>query len=124
MALINPSIQGEQLLKRTRSGVEKRITDHYVFEIDNNIVGVVAVQPYLEVKKAELACLQVNPAHEHRGIGTKLALFAETLAREQQMEKMFCLSTQAFAFFQHKLDYAEGTIDDLPPSRRDKYEQS
>src|SRR5207247_3592708 len=75
-------------------------------------------------KKIELACLQVNPAHEHRGIGTKLAQFAESLAREQRMEKLFCLSTQAFAFFQHKLDYAESTIDDLPPGRRERYEQS
>lgn len=123
MALIKPSIDGDQLLKRTRSSVEKTISQHYVFEIDNNIVGVVALQPYSEEKKVELACLQVNPAHEHRGIGTKLAQFAETQAREQRMDKIFCLSTQAFAFFQHKLDYSEGTIADLPQARREKYEQ-
>jgi amino-acid N-acetyltransferase len=95
-----------------------------VFEIDNNIVGLVALHAYVEQKKAELGSLTISPAHEHRGIGTKLALFVENLAKEQGFEKMFCLSTQAFTFFQHKLAYAEGTPDDLPPARREKYEQS
>ncbi len=124
MALIKPSIQGDQLLKRTRSSVEKHINDYYVFEIDNNIVGVVAVEPHPEGKKVELACLQISPAHERRGIGSKLAAFAENNAREQGFDKIFCLSTQAFTFFQHKLGYAEGTVEDLPPARREKYEQS
>ena len=46
------------------------------------------------------------------------------LANDQGAEKIFCLSTQAFTFFQHKLGYAEGTPDDLPASRREKYDQS
>jgi amino-acid N-acetyltransferase len=124
MALFHPSIQGEQIVKRTRSSIEKRIHQYYVFEIDNNIVGVVALQPYPADKKAELAALQVSPAHERRGIGARMAEFAERLARDQGMEKIFCLSTQAFTFFQHKLGYAEGAIEDLPPARREKYEQS
>jgi amino-acid N-acetyltransferase len=124
MALIKPSIQGEQLAKRTRSSIEKAINDYYVFEIDNNIVGVVALHLHLDQKKAELASLQVNPAHEHRGIGTRLAQFVEVVAREQGCERVFALSTQAFTFFQHKLDYSEGGIDDLPAARREKYEQS
>jgi amino-acid N-acetyltransferase len=124
MALIKPSIQGDQIVKRTRSNIERHINEYYVFEIDNNIVGLVALHPYPEQKKAELGSLAISPAHENRGIGTKLALFVENLAREQGFERMFCLSTQAFTFFQHKLGYAEGAPDDLPPGRREKYEQS
>jgi amino-acid N-acetyltransferase len=124
MALIKPSIQSDQLLKRTRSSVEKQINEYFVFEIDKNIVGVMAVEPNPAEKKSELACLQVSPGHQQHGIGTKLAAYAETIAREQGAEKIFCLSTQAFTFFQHKLGYVEGTIDDLPAGRRDKYEQS
>ncbi len=124
MALIKPSIQEEQLIKRTRSSIDKHIAEYHVFEIDNNIVGLIALHPYPEQKMAELASLAVNPAHENRGIGTKLALFVENLAREQGAERIFCLSTQTFTFFQHKLGYAEGTPEDLPPARREKYEQS
>lgn len=124
MALIKPSIQEEQLVKRTRSSIDKHIGEYHVFEIDNNIVGLIALHGYPEQKMAELASLAISPAHEHRGIGTKLALFVENLAREQGAEKIFCLSTQTFTFFQHKLGYTEGTPEDLPPSRREKYEQS
>lgn len=123
-ALIRASIQEDQLVKRSRADMEKQIGEYQVFEIDNNIVGVVAVHPYPEQKKAELACLNVNESHEHRGIGTKLALRAEAVARELGADTMFALSTQAFTFFQHKLGYAEGGADDLPSSRREKYEQS
>ena len=124
MALIKPSIQEEQLVKRTRSSIEKHIGEYYVFEIDNNIVGLVAIHAYPELKMTELASLAVSPAHEHRGIGSKLALFVENLAREQGSERIFCLSTQTFTFFQHKLGYLEGTPEVLPPQRREKYEQS
>ena len=124
MVLIRPLIDNEQLLKRTRASIEKQINDYYVFEIDNNIVGAVALHPYPEDKKAELASLAVNPAQERRGIGTRLAVFAESVAREQGYDQMYCLSTQAFTFFQHKLGYREGSPEDLPPARREKYEQS
>lgn len=122
--LIKPSILGDQLVKRTRASIEKHLNEFFVFEIDDNIVGCVSVVPYPAEKMAELACLQINPAHEHRGIGTKLAARAEVVAKELGMETIFCLSTQAFTFFQHKLAYREGTSDDLPPGRREKYEQS
>ena len=123
-ALIKPAVEGDQLLKRTRSAIEKHINEYFVFEIDDNIVGCVAVTPYSGENKAELACLQINPAHEHRGIGTKLAARAEVVAKELGMNTMFCLSTQAFTFFQHKLGYREGAVEDLPAARREKYEQS
>jgi len=124
LALIRPLIAGDQLLKRTRSEIEKRIQEYFVFEIDDNIVGAVAVHPYADQKKAELAGLAVNPAHEHRGIGSKLALFAESVAREQDCQEMFCLSTQTFTFFEHKLGYTVAGMETLPATRREKYEQS
>jgi amino-acid N-acetyltransferase len=34
------------------------------------------------------------------------------------------LSTQAFNFFQSKGGFVEGSPDDLPPARRERYEQS
>jgi amino-acid N-acetyltransferase len=37
---------------------------------------------------------------------------------------LITLSTQAFNYFQAKGGFSEGTPDDLPPSRREKYEHS
>jgi amino-acid N-acetyltransferase len=122
-SLIKPSMDAEELVKRTQSSIEKQIGEFYVLEIDHNIVGCVSLHPYPEQNKAELACLAVAPLHERRGIGTKLTTFIETQAREAKIGTLVCLSTQAFTFFEQR-GFREGAPEDLPPSRREKYEQS
>src|SRR4029077_8908392 len=72
----------------------------------------------------ELAFLYVSPSHENQGIGRKLIQFVENKARELGLEELFILSTQAFTYFQSKGGFAEGSPDDLPAGRREKYEQS
>jgi amino-acid N-acetyltransferase len=84
----------------------------------------VALHVYPEQKKGELACLYVNPSFENQGIGRKLIQFVENKAREMSLSELLTLSTQAFTYFQSKGGFAEGTPDDLPPARREKYEQS
>lgn len=122
--LTKPSVASEELVKRTRASVEKQLGDYFIFEIDKNPVACVALHNYPEHKKAELACLYVSPAHENQGIGRKLIQFVESKAREQGSEELLTLSTQAFTYFQSKGGFSEGTPDDLPPARREKYDQS
>ncbi len=124
MSLIQSSVQGEQLVKRTRRNLQQNLGNYYVFETDSNIVGVCALEMHEANQTAELACLQVSPAHEDRGIGRRLAAFAEGVAAEHGARSLFCLSTQAFTYFEQKLGYHEGTIADLPPARRERYEKS
>jgi amino-acid N-acetyltransferase len=57
-------------------------------------------------------------------MGRKLIQFAESKAREMGLNELLALSTQAFTYFQSKGGFVEGTPDDLPPGRREKYEQS
>ncbi|MFA5191860.1 MAG: amino-acid N-acetyltransferase [Verrucomicrobiia bacterium] len=121
--LIKVGVQNEELIKRTRATLEKELADFYVYEIDKNVVGCVACHLYPEQKKAELACLFVNPSHENLGIGRKLATYVEARAAELGATEVFALSTQAFAYFQ-KFGYTEGTPNDLPADRRHRYEQS
>jgi amino-acid N-acetyltransferase len=40
------------------------------------------------------------------------------------MSELVALSTQAFTYFQSKGGFSEGTPEDLPPARRERYEQS
>jgi len=122
--LTKDSVASEELMKRTRSMLEKQISDYYVFEIDRNPVGCVALHTYPEQGKGELACLYVSSTHENMGIGRKLIQFVENRAREMGLSTLVSLSTQAFTYFQSKGGFMEGTPDDLPPSRREKYEQS
>ncbi len=122
--LTKSSVESEELVKRTRSMIEKQLSDYYIFEIDRNPVGCVALHVYPEQAKGELACLYVSPSHENQGIGKKLIQYVETKAREMGLSELISLSTQAFTYFQSKGGFVEGTPDDLPPARRGKYGQS
>jgi amino-acid N-acetyltransferase len=122
--LTQKAVETEELVKRTRASIEKHIGDFFIFEIDKNPVACVALQVYADQKKGELACLYVNPSHENQGIGRKLIQFVEAKAREAGLNELLTLSTQAFTYFQSKGGFVEGTPDDLPPERRQKYEQS
>jgi len=45
-------------------------------------------------------------------------------ARAAGARVLFCLSTQAFNYFQQKGGFTQATPDDLPPARRDRYDKS
>jgi len=124
IALTKNSVATTELLRRTRSAIEKQLQDYYLFEIDRNPVGCVALHSYPDQKKGELAFLFVSPSHENQGIGFKLMQFVEAKAREQGLTELFTLSTQAFNFFKQKGGYREGSSEDLPPERRDRYNAS
>jgi amino-acid N-acetyltransferase len=124
LQLTKNSVRTEELVKRTRTTIEKQINDYYIFETDKHPVGCVALHPYPEQGKAELACLYVRPSHENQGIGRKLMQFAESRALELGLNELITLSTQAFTYFQSKAGFNEGSADDLPPARRDKYDAS
>lgn len=122
--LTKAAVESDELIKRTRTMIEKSLGDYFIFEIDKNPVACVALHVYPDQKKGELACLYVNPLHENRGIGRKLIQYVENKAREAGLNELITLSTQAFTYFQSKGGFAEGTPDDLPPIRREKYDQS
>jgi amino-acid N-acetyltransferase len=117
-------VKADELVKRTRAAIEKSLGDYYIFEIDKNPVACVALHTYPEFGKGELAALYVSPSHENQGIGRKLIQFVETKARESGLSQLITLSTQAFTYFQSKGGFTEGSPDDLPQVRREKYDQS
>jgi len=122
--LTRRAVEADELLKRTRATIEKSLGDYFIFEIDKNPVACVALHVYPEENQGELACLYVSASHENEGIGHKLIQFVESRAREMGLSVLLALSTQAFTYFQSKGSFVEGTPDDLPPARREKYEQS
>jgi amino-acid N-acetyltransferase len=117
-------VKSDELVKRTRASIEKQLGDFYIYEIDKNSVACVALHVYPEQKQAELACLYVSSSHENQGIGRKLIQFVESKARELGVNELLTLSTQAFTYFQSKGGFTEGSPNDLPPSRREKHDQS
>ena len=122
--LTKAAVETDELVKRSKTAIDKNLGDYFIFEIDKNPVACAALHVYAEQKKGELACLYVNSSHENQGIGRKLIQFIENKAREMGLNELITLSTQAFTYFQSKGGFAEGTPDDLPPGRREKYDQS
>ena len=123
-ALTKKAVEAGELVRRTRADIEKTLTDYYIFEFDKNPVACVALHVYPAQQKGELASLYVNPSYENQGIGRKLIQFVENKALETGLTELITLSTQAFTYFQSKGGFTEGTIDDLPMERRERYDQS
>jgi amino-acid N-acetyltransferase len=124
LMLTRKSVDSAELMKRTRTEIERQIGDYFLYEIDRNPVACVALHLYPEQRTGELAYLYVSPAHENQGIGRKLVQFAEARAREAGVQRLIALSTQAFTWFQSKGGFTEGTPDDIPPLRRERYDAS
>jgi amino-acid N-acetyltransferase len=122
--LTKKAVEAEELIRRTRAEIERNLADYYIFEIDNNPVACVALHVYPEQRVGELASLYVDTSHENQGIGRKLVQFVENKARETGLSELIALSTQAFTYFESKGGFVVGTPDDLPPVRREKYNQS
>ncbi len=124
LLLTRQAVESAELVRRSRAAIEKQIDDYFIFEIDGNPVACVALHVYPDQRTGELASLFVSPAHENQGIGRKLTQFVEDRARALGVATLLALSTQAFTYFQSKAGFSEGTPDDLPPARRERYEQS
>ena len=123
-SLTRKAVEAEELVRRTRGDIEKNLADYYIFEIDRNPVACVALHVYPAQQLGEVASLYVDPSHGNQGIGRKLLQFAENKAREMGLAELILLSTQTFSYFLSKGGFAEGTPDDLPPARREKYDHS
>ena len=122
--LTKKAVEAEELIRRTRTEIEKNLADYYILEIDRNPVACVALHIYPEQRQGELASLFVHSAHENQGLGRKMIQFIENKAREAGLTELITLSTQAFTYFQSKAGFMEGTPDNLPLARRAKYDQS
>lgn len=122
--LTKTSVANSELIRRTRPEIERNLGDYFIYEIDNNPVACIALHLYQESQCGELAFLCVSASHENMGIGRKMVQFVIDKAKELKLRHLILLSTQAFAFFQTKCGFSEGTPDDLPPSRRELYDKS
>jgi amino-acid N-acetyltransferase len=118
------AVESDELLKRTRVAMEENYGDYFIYEIDHNPIGCVALHEYPEAQAGELAFLYVSSSHENQGIGRKLMQFVEAQAKQRGLRRVIALSTQAFAFLKNKGGFKEGDSSLLPESRLSVYEQS
>ena len=124
MALIRQSVEDEEIARRTRADILSRIEDYWILEIDRTPIACVALHVDAHHSLAEMACLYVSKLHENKGYGRKLMAFAENLAREKGVGRIYALSTRTVNYLQQKGGYAETPASFLPEERRLRYEGS
>lgn len=123
-SILRSGSRNESVRERTLEQIEKEIDSYYVYEIDGSIIGCVRRIDYPAEKVVEIGSLCVQPFYQGRSVGRKLVEFVERLARDSRARRLMALSTQSFAFFRDACNFSEGTIDDLPPARREDYVSS
>ena len=122
--LIHRAMEDEQLVARSRADLLAAISDFIVVEIDGNLVGCVAVHPYPDENKAELACLFVKKGHTDQGYGELLVEAAMERANSLSVRELFALSTQAAGYLERKGFRRSEDLSSLPTLRREKWEEN
>ena len=120
LELIKPLEQQGVLVRRSRERLEMEIEKFIVLERDGMTVGCAALYPYESSSSAELACLVVHPDYQKHGRGENLLQFAENLAKQKNIEKLFVLSTQTSHWFKER-GFAESSLDVLPMEKKQLY---
>jgi amino-acid N-acetyltransferase len=123
-ALIQAGVANDELMRRTRSEIERQISDYFMFEVDRTPIACVALHHYPAENAAEVACVFVDPRFENQGIGHRLVQYAENQARQVGVGTLIALSTQAVNYFVQKCGFQLGDPSDLPALRRDQYDRS
>ncbi|RYD66350.1 MAG: GNAT family N-acetyltransferase [Verrucomicrobiaceae bacterium] len=124
LGMIGRSVRRTKLVARTYEDILAKIGDYHVMAIDDNVVGCVALHEYPPDNTAEVACLYVKLNHEGRGYGVDLVKYAEQMAREKGVPRIFALTTRAADFFENRVGFALSGPDALPEPRRRQLEES
>ena len=122
LELIRPFEQQGILRHRARNELEREINLFIVVLIDGLIVGCAALHPCVAPGSAELACLVVHPQYRNAQRGDLLLGRIELLARQQQIGKIYAMTTQASHWFIER-QFTEIAFDSLPAEIKAKYDQ-
>ena len=115
------AVKTEKLRQRTRDQIEREIDNYFIYEIDGSVIGCACLMSIEGTDAAELASVLVTPFYQGRGVGHKLAEFACLEAKRRGQARVIALSTQSYSFFRDVCGFADGTVEDLPPARREEY---
>lgn len=118
--ILEPLVQTGHLIARTEEELAGSYEDYFVYEMDETIHGSVALHD-LGDSVGELAALAVDRPFEELGVARKLVSFIKEEAAEQGYSRIVALTTRASDWFL-KQGFVPGSIDDLPPMKRHRYD--
>lgn len=118
--LISPLEKSGTLVKRSREYLEADIDHFIVIERDGMVIGCAAFYTHSDCGIAELACLAVHPDYQNQGRGDTLLAYIDDIARQQQLQKLVVLTTEATHWFREH-NFKLGKIADLPVKKQALY---
>lgn len=109
------------LIMRTQESISEKLKDYVVYAIDNVIHGCGALHAF-ENNTAEVAGIAVAANYRKSGVGASIVRHLIATAKMRGYRGVFLLTTQALDWF-YQLGFQDGTLADLPKSKRDHYNQ-
>ena len=109
------------LVPRTQESISEKLKDYVVYSIDNSIHGCGALHEF-EDGMAEIAGIAVGANYRKSGIGDAIVRHLISIGQMKGYKKLFLLTTQALDWF-YPFGFEDGTVEDLPKSKRDNYNQ-
>ena len=113
--LITPLIEDGTLLPRTKQDLEREIRNFYIIEREGSVICCASLDNYGD--SAELACLAVHPDFRASGKASDMLQHLVKLARRQQCNTLFVLSTRSGDWFIEQ-GFQEDPQASIPTARR------
>jgi len=108
------------LVRRSREQLELDINHFHVVERDGAVIACAAYYPYPDDKAAELACLAVHSDYQDSGRGAALLESLEAMAKQQNIKRLFVLTTRTLHWFREK-GFVPAEISSLPMKKQALY---
>ncbi|MFZ2542375.1 MAG: amino-acid N-acetyltransferase [Gallionella sp.] len=120
LKLLRPLEEEGILVRRNRELLEQEIDRFVVLEHDHRIVGCAALYPFPNEAAAELACLAVETQSRDRGYGEAILNHMISVAKTQQIKKLFVLTTRTAHWFIER-GFVESDVSALPAQKKSLY---
>lgn len=120
LELIVPLEKSGVLVERSREKLELEIGNFTVMLRDDVIIGCGALYLYDKEKTAEVACLVIHSDYNNSGRGEQVYSILEQRARENSIDSIFVLTTQAEHWFR-ELGFEETSVEKLPVEKKELY---
>jgi amino-acid N-acetyltransferase len=120
LELIEPLEKTGVLVRRSRELLETEIEGFTLMERDGMAIACAALYPYPNESMAELACVVVHPDYRGCDRGERLLAYMENKARQQNIDKLFILTTQTAHWFMER-GFVQADLHDLPMRKLELY---
>ncbi|ENC6705845.1 amino-acid N-acetyltransferase [Vibrio harveyi] len=120
LELIRPLEEQGVLVRRSREQLEQEIGKFTIIEKDGLIIGCAALYPYVEERKAEMACVAIHRDYRDGNRGLLLLNYMKHRSKSDDINQIFVLTTHSLHWFREQGFYEVG-VDYLPGAKQGLY---